>query len=71
MAIVKSVLLLHPYLKKSRFTMGSDHDALKWILSVTAFIERLALLRLRHSKFDFDVSHPVGVNTKQLTRYHN
>lgn len=61
MAIVRSVHFLRPYLKENRFTVRTDHDALKWNLSLTDFAKRLARWRLGLAKFEFDVIHRTSI----------
>lgn len=50
-------LLLRPYLQNYRFTIGTDHEALKWILNQVNFTGRLTSWCLSLSEFDYDVLH--------------
>lgn len=61
--MVWAVLLFHPYLGRNRFTICTDHDSIKWILSLSysSSSGRIARWRLRLSKCDFDVVHHAGI----------
>lgn len=61
LAIVGSVLLLRPHLKKICFKIRTDHDALNWILSLTDSTVWLGRWRLRLSELDFDVVNHAGI----------
>jgi len=45
-------LLLRPYVEGTRFTVSTDHAALKWVLHMDGAHGRLARWRLRLAKFD-------------------
>lgn len=54
LAVVWAVLLLWLYLEGRRYTVCTDHEALKWILCLMDLTEELAPWALRLSKFEFD-----------------
>lgn len=45
----------------ARFTIRTDHDALRWILNMADATGKLARWRLRLSKYEFDVVHRAGI----------
>jgi len=55
LAVVWASLLLRPYVEGTRFTVRTDHAALKWMLHMEGAHERLARWRLRLAKFDYVV----------------
>lgn len=59
--IVRSLLMLRPYLVGTRFKIRADHDSLKRILSLADTAGCLAGWQLRLSKFNFDVVHCDGI----------
>ncbi len=61
LAVVWAVLLLRPYLERTRFTARTDHHALKWALFLANAEGRLAKWRLRLAEFDFEVVYRPGV----------
>ena len=61
LAIVWAVTLLRPYLDRTRFTVRTDHSALRWILNLTDSTGRLTRWRLRLLEYDFDVVHRAGI----------
>ena len=60
LAIVWATLHLRPYLERSRFTIRTDHDALKWLLNLRDPRGRLARWGLRLQEFDFDIQYRPG-----------
>ncbi len=61
LGVVWSILHLRPYLERTRFTVRTDHHALKWALFVSNAEGRLAKWRLRLAEFDFDVIYRPGI----------
>ena len=61
LAVVWAVLLLRPYLEGTRYTIRTDHDALRWILNMADATGKLARWRLRLAEYEFDVVHRAGV----------
>ena len=60
LATVWSMRTLLPYLEGTRFTVRTDHDALRLILNLTDSTGRLARWRLLLSEFDFDIDYIPG-----------
>lgn len=52
LAIIWAVQTLRPYLERTRFTINSDHHALKWLMNIKEATGRLARWRLRLAEFD-------------------
>lgn len=55
--IVWLVLLFRAYLKRQRFTICTDNDALEWNLNFASFWDRLTQWRWRVSKLGFNVAY--------------
>lgn len=55
-------LQLRAYLEGNRFFVRTDHDRVRWIVSIhSTGNTRLARLRLRHSELEFDVASKPGL----------
>ena len=60
LGIIWATLLLRPYLQPQRFTLKTDHEALKWLFKQEEATGKLARWRLRLQEFEFDVIHVPG-----------
>lgn len=62
LAVVWATLQLRPYLEGSRFLIRTDHDCLRWLLSIEGTSNsRLARWRLWLSELEFDVAYKPGM----------
>ncbi len=61
LGVVWAVFHLRPYLGRTRFTVRTDHYALKWACFLAKVNGRLAKCRLRLEEFDFDVVYRPGL----------
>lgn len=61
LAVIWAVLILRSYLKGSRFTIRTDHQALRWILNMSDATGKMEIWRLRLSELELDVVHRAGV----------
>ena len=55
-AVVWSTLTLRPYLEGSHFKVRTDHNALKWMLTLNDPSGRLMRWRLRLMEYDYEMS---------------
>lgn len=53
--------MLRPYVEGLRFTIGTDHYALRWILKMADTTVKIARWRLRLQERQFDVWHRAGI----------
>jgi RNase H-like domain found in reverse transcriptase/Reverse transcriptase (RNA-dependent DNA polymerase) len=60
LAVVWSVRLLRPYLERERFTVRTDHSALRWMYTATDSNARVLRWRLALAEFDFSVEYRPG-----------
>jgi len=60
--VVWASLLLRPYVEGARFTVRTDHAALKWMLHMDGAHGRLARWRLRLVEFDYVVRTRPGAS---------
>ena len=65
LAFVWALQTLRPYLAFERFTVYTDHAALRWLLTIAEPSGRLARWRLRLSEFDFEIQYKKGVKNTQ------
>ena len=59
-AVVWSVLYLRPYIEGTHFKIRTDHEALRWLMTLTDPSGRLTRWRLRLSEFDYEVTYRPG-----------
>jgi len=62
LAVVWASLLRRPYVEETRFTVRTDHAALKWMLHMDGARGRLARWWLRLAEFDFVVQTRPGAS---------
>ena len=60
-SVVWSVTTLRPYIEGLPFTVRTDHDALRWLMSISDSTGRLMRWRLRLYEFDFTVKYRPGL----------
>lgn len=58
--IVCACQILRPYLKRTHFDLYTDHQALKWLMTLTDAAGCLTRYRLRFSEFGFTVQYRTG-----------
>ena len=59
-AVVWSVLYLRPYIEGTHFKVRTDHEALKWLMTLTDPSGRLTRWRLRLAEFDYEITYRPG-----------
>ena len=59
-AVVWAITTLRPYIEGARFTIRTDHDALRWLMTLTDSSGRLTRWRLRLLEFDFEIVYRPG-----------
>ena len=64
LGVLWSVLHLRPYLEGTRFTVRTDHGAVKRLLQNTNPEGRLARWRLRLAEYDFDINYRPGIKNQ-------
>ena len=60
-AVIWAVLALRPYLEGAHFKVRTDHNALKWMLTLNDPTGRLMRWRLRLSEFDYEIVYRPGL----------
>ena len=60
LAIIWAVQILRPYLERKHFDLYTDHQSLKWMMSLTDASGRLGRWRLRLLEFDFTIKYRKG-----------
>ena len=73
LAVIDGVKRFQPYLYGRKFTIHTDHSALKWLMSMQDPTGRLARWSLLIQQFDFDIVHRPGKtngNADALSRRH-
>ena len=61
LAVIWAIQLLRPYLERTHFEVYTDHQPLRWLLSLTDVNGRLARWRLLLQEFDFIVKYKKGI----------
>jgi len=59
-AVVWAITLLRPYVEGSKFHVRTDHEALRWLSTLTDSSGRLFRWRLRLAEVDFTVTYRPG-----------
>ena len=59
-SVVWAVTSLRLYIEGLKFTIRTDHDALRWLMTLTDSLGRLMRWRLRLSEFDFTITYRPG-----------
>ena len=59
-SVVWAITSLRPYVEGLKFHVRTDHDALRWLLTLTDSSGRLLRWRLRLAEFDFTVTYRPG-----------
>jgi hypothetical protein len=62
LATVWAVTHLRPYVEGKRFTVRTDHDAMRWVINLSDAKGRLARWRHRLAEFDFQMEYSPGAN---------
>lgn len=71
LAVIDGIKRFQPYLYGRKFTIHTDHNALKWLMSIKDPTGRVARWSLLIQQFDFDIVHKPGVlntNADALSR---
>ena len=71
LAVIDGIKRFQPYLHGRKFTIYTDHNALKWLMSIQDPTGRVARWALLIQQFDFDIVHRPGVtngNADALSR---
>ena len=59
-SVVWAVTTLRPYIEGLKFTIRTNHDALRWLMTLTDSPGRLMRWRLRLSEFGFTITYRPG-----------
>ncbi|CDF39938.1 unnamed protein product [Chondrus crispus] len=59
-AVVWAVRTQRPYVEGTKFTVRTDHEALRWLMSLTESSGRLNRWRLRLAEYDFTIQYRPG-----------
>ena len=73
LALVVAIRKFQPYLYGRKFTVHTDHNALKWLMGIKNVEGRLARWSLLIQQYDFDIQHRAGKsngNADGLSRRH-
>lgn len=55
LAVVSALRTLRPYIERTKFLFRTDHDALRYVKSLTETLERLTRWRLQLEEYDFPI----------------
>ena len=72
LAVVWATILFRPYLFGNSFTLVTNHEPLKWIMTTQKLTGKLARWSLLLQEYDFTVVHRAGTdnaNADCLSRY--
>ena len=72
LACVKAIKKLHVYLSGGKFILRTDHEALKWLMTITEPTGRLARWAVLLQQYDFTIEHRPGTkhgNADALSRW--
>ena len=61
LAVIEGIKKFQPHLHGRKFTVHTDHHALKWLMTIKDVTGRLARWSLFIQQFDFDIKHRPGV----------
>lgn len=59
-AVVWAIRSLRPYIEGTKFTVRTDHDALRWLMTLSESSGRLTRWRLRLAQYDFEIQYRPG-----------
>lgn len=71
LAVIDGIKRFQPYLRAKKFVIHTDHNALKWLMSIQDPSNRIARWTLLIQQFDFDIVHRPGTtngNADALSR---
>ena len=68
-AVVWSVLYVRPYIEGTHFKVRTDHEALKWLMTLTDPSGRLTRWRLRLAEFDYEITYGLVESIRFRTLY--
>lgn len=59
--VIWAITFLRFYLEGTRFTIKTDHEALRWSLTMTEATGKQARWRLRLRETEYDIVHRAGI----------
>ena len=62
LAVIAAIKKFQPYLHGRKFTIYTDHNALRWLMRITEPTGRLARWLLLIQQYDFDIVHRSGTS---------
>ena len=62
LAVIDGIKRFQPYLRAKKFVIHTDHNALKWLMSIQDPSNRIARWTLLIQQFDFDIVHRPGTS---------
>lgn len=69
LAVIEGIKKFQPYLYGRKFTVHTDHHALKWLMTIKDVTGRLARWSLFIQQFDFDIKHRPGITNGNAVGY--